>query len=367
MQLLSILWQKYRAILLVLIVLVCGISVLEASSNINEWDKANTFMKSKQFKESYAKDASKYIDVDKKSKGVSYEKFVKHSNQFWLDDNYTSYLSKDYHRNKPTDTLEISIGLTLFVVFFLLMSDTTRHFNSFLLGSKNTRLKIIMGKYIMLVLVPLLIILSGEGLYYMLINLFIPDQYLNWGVGIDWGQISIELILLLLLTALIFITATIIGSAIWSFILLIGLLFSLISTTPLAIEFLYNSLIRKFFGTKMLRVDDLFINQFSLVLIIFTTIILFAIEVRLFKKFSAEYEGQFVMKARLKWPLWWTTLVYTTFSIGFGIIPTLVDNSSSNESIQGISCLGLLLIINLVMYVQIFKPKSFKHPIKSIQ
>lgn len=368
MQLLSILWQRYRSILLILVVLVCGLSILEASSSIDEWNNANTFMKSQKFKQSYAKDATKYT-LENKKKQPTYQQFIKQRSQFWFsnkhDVNQVGYLNENTTRSEPADTLQISIGLCLFAVFFLLMSDITRHFNAFLLGSKNTRLNIIFGKYIMLGLLPILTVIVSEGLYYALINLFIPDQYLNWSLGLNLGEVLIELIVFLLLLALIFITSTIIGAPIWSFVLLLGLLVSLVSTTPLALTNIYNAITMS--HLEKIKPDDLFSGPLSLIVIISIIMVLLIVEVHLFKNFSGEHDGQFVMQAKLRWPLWWTTLCYTSFSIGFGAIPSVVSNGMANEIMQMASWFSLIVIINLVMYILIFRPKSLKHPIKSIQ
>lgn len=83
----------------------------------------------------------------------------------------------------------------------------------------------------------------------------------------------------------------------------------------------------------------------------------------LYRHFSLERNGNFVMFEKLKWPLWWGTLIYTSFAGIGGSAPW--DYLSTGDAPIIILFLVALVAVNITMYILIFKPRSLRHPVKT--
>lgn len=369
MNLIRLMWQRYHRTLLVLFIAIIGIYSIFTTSQINEWNRSDSYLHSTEFKVDYQRNPDDFYDV-KRVGQVSMTTFVDKGLNFWTAPDNTNQYSR---MNNPTEirtntgSQHMSIWffliiLGLIAIFGSLISDTNAHFNGLLLGSKYKRKHILLTKMLLLIGMPLLATLIGEVIYYGSIRALIPEAYLNYGTqNIQVTTVLTIIFTYIILAGLMFITTEIIGSSFWAGTLYVCFVLSLILFIPVLgitvqkILSLAGMSYRKANETLNTIATALFNGWGGVITSLILALVLALIALKLFQTTSLERTGQFVLREKLKWPLWWGTLIYTGFTL------TVITITKFDILIP-----IFIIIINGCMYYLIFKPQSLKHPFKSI-
>lgn len=368
MKLFKLLWQRYQRTLIGLFFAIIGIYSMMAFSQINEWQKADTYMNSASFKQAYNQNPENFDSTERKNeKHLSVDQIITKGTQFWQKNNTISFFDKNNTRTND-NSRHIQVGLSaavlaLITIFVSLTGDIRGNFNGLLFGSKYSRKQILTTKISLLLGIPLVAVFVGELIYYGSIIAMVPSKHLNYDAQMFTWSASIScLLLFLILATLLIITTEVIGISFWAGVLYVCFLLSIIvfvGAVGVTVEHILRIVI-KTTAERTVLVNNLFAFIAGIGGIIISVIILSLLlwwAFSLFQTSSLERVGKFVLREHLRWPLWWFTLVYTAFclltisfgSVGFNIIMPVI-----------------VIILNVVMYYLIFKPQSLRHPIKSI-
>lgn len=366
MKLFKLLWQRYKGIVITVMVIIVGSFGVEAAINVHEWQAADHYMHTEKFAQAYNKSPRDYDwQLERKKDALPVDEFVKKAMPFWNADK-TGIISRDGRRNSPSEPYVLFGMLILLAAFVLLATDTAKSFNAMLFSSKFKRTHVLLGKLGILVGLPLLALLVGTLIYYGGVYAVIPHEYLNLASHVDFRLIWMTVAYFVFMLGLVFLTTLIIGQTIWALILMGGFLYSGI----LFRQALRNVTIA--FAGKVLHVswedagiafekwwNSAWVNGLVLVAGLAMLVAVFV----LYRHFSLERNGNFVMFEKLKWPLWWGTLIYTSFAGIGGSAPW--NYLSTGDAPIIILFLVALVAVNITMYILIFKPRSLRHPVKT--
>lgn len=391
MNIYKLLWRRYYKPLVVLMVIIFGGFVLQTAIQISDWQQTNTFMHSQVFKDAYAHDLkivaanqhktqrqieSENSNGDNQTQFIMGEKeltnplttkqYIKRGTAFFVTNssNNTSYQNLDRIRDNTgflTANL-IPMGfLVLVILMFLLAEDNAQSFNMFLTSTRFKRSQIIRAEMFLLVGVPLATMVLGVAVYFASTYVLIPSEAYNiatqgYALSQAFNTMAWNFLLMIIACLASVIIGLRFGSAILSALFFVSM--QLVPQAVVRAKYLghYDDFNTK--GMVELHEFNRFIQSPSVsVGIILIAILLGTLAVITFNHLSLERNDKFVMFARLRWPLWWITLIYTTFVLSLTI---------ANPSPEYAIVIVFWMIVNVGMYYFIFTPQSWRHPFKSI-
>ncbi|QBO37105.1 hypothetical protein EQG49_11890 [Periweissella cryptocerci] len=365
MKLFKLLWQRYKVLVLTVMIVIVGSFAVTTANDIHQWNQANVYLHSEKFAQQYTAhpddfDSSVLNDdskvVQKRVKPIS-EIQKRGTAKFW--NNQFSYAGPHNLRNMPLEPSLFVLAMILVATFVLLVMDTAKNFNSLLFASRYKRISIFWTKLAIIVGLPTLLTVIGEVLYFGAIYLAIPNSAYNVGGYLTPINVLAVSAFFIFGIGLIVLTTQIIGQTLWALILIGGFGLSTIFFAH-AVSNVYldvaTNVLHMSTTAALSMMDNLLTAQRILIIVFVVGVIGIVFASILYSRFSFERNGDFVMFEKLKWPLWITTLVYTTFSISEEVQPWN-NGYMRAQMVYVILTIGVIVFINAVMFILIFKPR----------
>lgn len=363
----KLLWRRYRKALAVLMAIILGSFVFLTVSQLNSWQQANTYMHSQEFKSSYPEMLKSYETAKQSKHNIAVDKYVERGSNFWLEDGVPHSFSapnriRDNSYGQSATFVFVSF-VTMLVITLLLADDTAQNFNLFLASSRFSRAKVMLTKIKLLIGLPMLAMLVGEGIYYLITYVTVPAKYYNINQqGLSFVELFTSLTWLGAGLMFLSLTSVLIGKKFGSAIMS--------SLFFLSIPSLINALTLRslqYDPDRSAKAPEKVFNWLGNTIPggcvgLVIAIILAALAIKAFSKLSLERNDKFVMFAKLRWPLWLLIVFYT----GFVFYTNGNFGTSSTDMFSGLILLIIWLALIITMYYFIFAPQSWRHPFKSI-